>query len=106
MTHRITIEVDDPIDLGLAIIALQDSAATFRIQIECNVDRTVGPRTALAAELGDVRPALYRAVKDLVNAWMVAGPVPDFHERTKRAITGRWPYLARCLDALVAETRR
>lgn len=52
----------------------------------------------------DVGPVL-RAADDVVKAWTVPGPVPEFHSGQMWALRQRWPSLTNALDALVKESR-
>lgn len=47
-----------------------------------------------------------QAAEQVVAAWAVSGPQPDYHERWQHRLRTEWPTLARALDNLCAVAHR
>lgn len=41
-------------------------------------------------------------VQDVIRAWNVPGPVPEYHYAAQRRLRIEWPALAQALDMLAA----
>lgn len=48
----------------------------------------------------------HSAAQEVIDAWIVKGPAPAYHEHWKNIVRTNWPALAQALDALTAETGR
>lgn len=46
------------------------------------------------------RPRFRNAVEDVLAAWTVAGPVPEYHRAEQQRLREKWPALAVALESL------
>lgn len=46
------------------------------------------------------------ATQEVIDAWTVKGPAPEYHDFWKRLVHANWPTLGQALDRLAAEADR
>lgn len=45
-------------------------------------------------------------VERVIDAWVIKGPVPAYHDKIKNKLRREWPTLAKALDELTEEEGR
>jgi uncharacterized protein YukE len=65
------------------------------------LDRMRGPKD-LSRRTEALTPELREALMQLVEAWTVEGPSPEFHKDAMLALKQEWPTLERAVQQVIA----